>query len=63
MIQTYKIMNGIDRMDSSIFFELSAQHQSLEVTIRRLSKNMPGWEVRSQFSTAESCERLELAPS
>ena len=53
MIQTYKILNEIDRIDSTIFFELSAASVTRGHNQKILNKNLPDWEVGSQFSARE----------
>jgi hypothetical protein len=50
MIQTYKILNEIDRIDSTIFFELSAASVTRGHSQKIVKKTTPDWEVGSQFS-------------
>jgi hypothetical protein len=52
MIQTYKILNEIDRIDSTIFFELSAASVTRDHS-QKIAKNTPDWEVGNQFSARE----------
>jgi len=62
MIHTYKILNEIHRIDSTIFFELSAasvtrgHSQKIVKKTRQIGKSAVSFQP-------ESCERLELAPN
>jgi len=62
MIQTYNILNEIDRIDSALFFELSAasvtggHSQKIVEKKRQIGKSAVSFQP-------ESCGRLELAPS
>ena len=45
MIPTYKILNRIDRIDSGIFFELTAALVTRGNNQKIVKKYMPDWEL------------------
>ena len=62
MIQTYKILNEIDRIDSTIFFELSAASVTRGHNRKMVKKTRQIGKSAVSFQS-ESSEQLVLAPS
>ena len=60
MIHTYKILNEIDKIDSTIFFELSAVTRGHSQKIVKKTRQIGKLTVSFQ---PDSCERLKLFKS